>query len=335
MMKKLLLFIIPAFLFFYYGCNMFVPRYDDLNFGDTVAIAIGETLYESDSLWVRLDSISEDSRCPEGAMCVWEGRALAWFTFGNDFDTTESLVFSTFRRDSSRIRQFLLTQSASERHMYEFNMIGVQPYPVAGQTIRERDYRVYFTLTVEAHELVRKPNIYLYPEKKSRMDVYLSFPHGGQVVKSAPSYPAEWKDIRVTPEGMIDNTYEYLFYEASLPDHWQYSEGRVLRREHLPLFFTADMEKYGFELHEINDFLEYWIPRLKDAPYYAIYPQHTAMVNQAVKLHLSERPDNILRLFYIIDEVQGHFELIEPDIPLFNREGFTVAEWGVIVNPGG
>lgn len=330
MLKRFLIFVTFSALFFG-GCNMFGPGDGEFDLGDTVAVAIGQTLYESDSFRVRLDSITEDSRCPEGTMCVWAGRAVAWMTVGNN-DTSLQFMFSTHWRDSSRTHQVCFETNAGafpEAPAYQVTMTDVTPYPVAGEVIRPRDYRVHFTVQRYDH-FVRKPNIYLYPEERTRLDVSLSFPHGGQVVKSEPSYPEEWKNIRVTPDGRIDNEYSYLFYEAMLPDHWQYSEGRVVRREHLPLFFTADMGKYGFELHEINDFLEYWIPRLKNAPYYAIYPQHTAMVNQAVKLRLSERPDNILRLFYIIDEVQGHFELIEPDIPHFKREGFTVAEWGVI-----
>ncbi len=334
MLKKLLIFVTFTALFFG-GCNMFGPGDASFDLGDTVAIAIGETLHESDSFWVRLDSITEDSRCPEGAMCVWAGRAVARMTVGNN-DTSLQFMFSTHWRDSSRTHRVRFETDPGafpEAPVYEVTMTGVTPYPVVGEVIRPREYRVHFT--VQRYDtFVRKPNIYLYPEEKTRLDVSLSFPHGGEVVKSLPSYPEEWKDIRVTPDGRIDNEYSYLFYEVMLPGHWQYSEGWVLRREHLPLFFTANMEQYGFARHEIDDFLEYWIPRLKAAPYYAVYPQHNAMVNRLVKLHISQRPDNMLRLFYIIDEVQGHFALMKPEIPHFRREGFTVAEWGVILNGG-
>jgi hypothetical protein len=333
MLKRLVIFAVFATVFFG-GCGVLGPGDGRFDLGDTVAVAIGQTLYESDSFWVRLDSISEDSRCPEGMMCVWAGRAVAWMTVGNN-DTSFQYMFSTHWRDSSRTQRVCFEADPGpfpEAPVYNVTMTGVTPYPVAGEVIRPREYRVHFT--VQRYDtFVKKPNIYLYPEEKTRMDVSLSFPHGGQVVKSIPSYPEEWQDIRVTPAGTIDKKYAYLFYEAMLPDHWQYSEGWVLRREHLPLFFTANMTQYGFNRQEIDDFLEYWMPQLKDAPYYAVYPQRNAMVNPIAKLHIRPRPDSILRLFYIIEAVRGDFELMEVEIPAFTRRGFTVTEWGVILRP--
>jgi hypothetical protein len=117
-----------------------------------------------------------------------------------------------------------------------------------------------------------------------------------------------------------------------LPDLWQYSEGWVVKQEALSLFFISNLEAYGFNGPEIQDFLDYWIPRMNTAPYYAVYPQHTADVNFAVKLRISQRPDSCLRLFYVVDEVQAYFSLPEPEIPEFKRKGFTVSEWGLILN---
>ncbi|MDD4962257.1 MAG: hypothetical protein PHX07_08480, partial [Candidatus Marinimicrobia bacterium] len=51
---------------FYYGCNLFVKETDDFDLNDTVRIAIGEKLYENERLWLRLDKITFDSRCPAG-----------------------------------------------------------------------------------------------------------------------------------------------------------------------------------------------------------------------------------------------------------------------------
>ncbi len=319
-MKKLLFFITCAVIFFT-GCNTIIVDKDAFDFRDTVDIAIGEKLYENKNLWVRLDSITEDSRCPEGMMCFWEGRVVAWFSVGTP-DTLVSLMFAT---DTLRSRMFSIPWASA---IYWMTIIDVTPERVVDEVIPQQDYRIYFVL--EEGAMVYKPNIYLYPEKTTKLDVDLEFPHGGNVTVSDPSYPEAWQNIIITPDGKIDKKHEFLFYEAQLPDLWQYGEGWVLRRQHLPLFFTTNLEKYGFNEREIHDFMEYWIPRLKDAPYYAIYPQHTAMVNQAISLDISQRPDALLRLFYVIEDMQGYFALPEPDVPEFTRKGFTVTEWGVI-----
>ena len=63
----------------------------------------------------------------------------------------------------------------------------------------------------------RKPNLYLYPEKKTKMTVSMEFPHGGKVIESIPAYPEKWDMIKVKPNGKIDKKYDYLFYECEIP----------------------------------------------------------------------------------------------------------------------
>jgi len=48
-------------------------------------------------------------------------------------------------------------------------------------------------------------------------------------------------------------------------------------------------------------------------------------------LEISQKPDNILRLFYVIDGINEKINLTEPTIPEFNRIDFVVAEWGGIL----
>jgi len=177
---------------------------------------------------------------------------------------------------------------------------------------------------------VKKPNIYLYPEENCRLSVSLGFPQGGDVVVSDPAYPQAWQDITVTPNGRINGMYDYLFYEASVPDLWQVEQGWVVSREDLSGFFFENLSAYGFNGREIDDFLEYWIPRLKGSPNYAIYPQHTSYIDDVITLTISKTPDSVLRLFYVIKEVSEEKTLPEPVIPDFDRVGFTVTEWGVI-----
>ncbi len=89
-----------------------------------------------------------------------------------------------------------------------------------------------------------------------------------------------------------------------------------------------NLRNYGFNKKEIYDFIDYWIPRLNDAPYYAIWPQHTAQVDHVIPLKLSQQADSRLRLFYIIRDMTEYVELKEPNIPPFERKGFVVTEWG-------
>jgi hypothetical protein len=91
------------------------------------------------------------------------------------------------------------------------------------------------------------------------------------------------------------------------------------------------MQRCGFNAQEIADFLEHWIPRLNDAPYYAIYPQFNKEIDPLIQLTLSQQPDSLLRLIYVITPASGGMQLPQPHIPAFERKGFAVTEWGVVL----
>jgi hypothetical protein len=181
--------------------------------------------------------------------------------------------------------------------------------------------------------MVYKPNIYIYPIEKTEMYITLNFPKGGKVVTSVPEYGSGW-NITVDKSGLINDSFDYLFYESSQPDVWQLNEGWIVKRENLKAFFDENMTSYGFAENEIVDFTDYWIPRLKTGGSYAIYPQNQNLIESVIQLEISKKPDNLLRLFYVIRESGNNYGNILPEPKIdktFKREGFFVTEWGVVL----
>lgn len=178
-----------------------------------------------------------------------------------------------------------------------------------------------------------KPNIYLYPTENSRISVNLKFPNGGKIITSIPDYGSGWV-VDVDTSGIINNNYEFLFYESEQPDVWQTNEGWVIKRSELEAFFTNNMLENGFNRREINDFINYWIPRLANSEYYEIYPQKSEIIETVLKLDISKTPDSVLRMFYIIKGVNNDSNS-KINIPMentqFKRSGFCVTEWGVVL----
>jgi len=178
-----------------------------------------------------------------------------------------------------------------------------------------------------------KPNIYLYPTEVSQISVKLIFPIGGKIITSIPAYENGWT-INVDTLGIINNSYEYLFYESKQPDVWQLNEGWIIKRSELETFFKDNLLKHGFYGREIKDFIDYWIPRLTDFEYYEIYPQESNIIEKAVKLEISKTPENVFRLYYLIKGVNNDSNN-KINIPSenfqFRRSGFYVTEWGVIL----
>lgn len=180
--------------------------------------------------------------------------------------------------------------------------------------------------------IVYKPNIYLYPTEKTQMVVNLTFPMGGGIIASEPAYGSGWH-ISVDTNGFINNQYHFLFYESEQPDVWQYTSGWVVKQSDLEVFFTENLTEYGFADNEIQDFITYWIPRFEAYPYYAIYPQTSDVIDRVIELQISKMPDHLLRLFYVVEGLKN-FPQTQPPIPdidIFNRSGYFVTEWGVIL----
>lgn len=180
---------------------------------------------------------------------------------------------------------------------------------------------------------VLKPNIYLYPTENTNLDVSISFPLGGKIITSIPDFKTGWK-INVDTNGIINNKYDFLFYESEQPDVWQMDKGWIISKSELEWFFTENLTKYGFSGREIKDFTDYWIPRLKDYEFYEIYPQESDIINTVIKLEFSKSPDALLRLFYLIrgtDSDTNNKIIIPTDNFQFKRIGFCITEWGVIL----
>jgi hypothetical protein len=182
--------------------------------------------------------------------------------------------------------------------------------------------------------VLRKPNVYLYPTERSQISVSLSFPIGGKIITSIPAYENGWI-VYVDTSGIINNNYEYLFYESKQPDIWQRNEGWTIKRSELGTFFNDNMLKHGFYGREIKDFIDYWIPLLTDFEYYEIYPQEANIIEKVVRLEISKTPNNVLRLYYLINGVNSDsnnkINIPSEDFK-FRRSGFYITEWGVILN---
>ncbi len=176
--------------------------------------------------------------------------------------------------------------------------------------------------------MVYKPNIYIYPLSRTRLSVQLSFPMGGEIVESIPEYHDGWL-VNIDINGIINNQFDYLFYESKQPNIFQYEKGWCVRQDNLKSFFENNMALYNFSASEIYDFVSYWIPLLTEDKYFLIYPQTNNIIDKIIKLDFSVQPDKIHRLFYGIVATPEYSKLDEPVIQPFNRSGFYVVEWGV------
>ena len=178
--------------------------------------------------------------------------------------------------------------------------------------------------------VAKKPALYLYPERPTRVEVRLS--PKGSVIRSIPDYGSGWT-VSVEKNGTIDRKYTYLFYEASLdkklplPD-----EGWSVSYDHLKKWFDENLKQLGLNRREAKDLRKYWLKALPKSPWYTIRVVNPAVVDDRLGLAIDPKPDSMLRLLLHFTPTTGAIELNTPATPPpFCRKGFTAVEWGGIL----
>ncbi len=206
-------------------------------------------------------------------------------------------------------------------YLLHFSYMGL-PFSFNVSSSPETDYSE-FTFLEPVQEMA--PNIYLYPESTTQVQIEISFPDVGEIILSEPEYNDGW-DVSVTEDGIIDGQYDYLFYEAMLPQPNNQERGWLIARSDLESKFRSILTDYGCVGREIDDFIEFWVPRLDYAPWFAVYPQD---VETMMHLNITPQPDTMLRLHFCIRGVNQEIPIIQPSTPeKFIRDKFTVVEWG-------
>lgn len=177
--------------------------------------------------------------------------------------------------------------------------------------------------------IVKKPAIYFYPQKKSAVSVSLRI--NGSITKTVPSYSEGW-NIIANPNGMIEGGYDYLFYEADLKKISLPKEGWVVEYQELNHWFDINLAKLGLNAKEKQQFKEYWMKELPSSPYYKIQLLDMKFLSDNMGLNIHPKPDTLIRLNFYFTPLKQLEKINEPYIKTPDRKGFTVVEWGGILD---
>lgn len=109
------------------------PSNQYLALGNTLSIAYQDTLFNhKEDIWLSFDSLITDSRCPIGALCIWEGNAKV------------SLSFNSIRFQLDTHPNFTTDTTLSSFHI---DLIDVQPYPHIDSLYTDDQYSVEIRVT--------------------------------------------------------------------------------------------------------------------------------------------------------------------------------------------
>lgn len=176
-----------------------------------------------------------------------------------------------------------------------------------------------------------KPVIYLYPTKTTDVDVLVA-PQGG-FTYTEPRYYGGWK-VTAEPNGRLteistQRVYPYLYWEG-LGDYYEMpQQGFVVQQKHVEMTLRTKLRLLGLNKQETKDFLEFWLPRMQDKPYYFITFMGNRHMEAIAPLTVIPKPDTVVRIlmdFQGLDAPKKVQPLKLPKTPV--RKGFTVIEWG-------
>lgn len=174
-----------------------------------------------------------------------------------------------------------------------------------------------------------KPVIYLYPEEETTVTVELDY--DGVLTSTYPAYEDAWT-VLARPDGTLtdpDTGREYycLFWEGESDRDYDFSEGFCVAGADTGAFLEQALSELGLTEREANEFLIYWLPQMEDNAYNLLSFQHEAYTDHA-GLTITPQPDSVLRVFLAWQPLAEPVEIAPQTLDPFQRDGFTVVEWG-------
>lgn len=176
-----------------------------------------------------------------------------------------------------------------------------------------------------------KPVIYLYPQQKQHVKVRLDFQ--GDLAASYPAYNNGW-DVIASPTGEIINLsdnkkYSYLFWEGTGKNaNYDLSSGFVVKGSETAQFLQEKLAALGLTPKEYNEFIVYWLPQMQNSRFNLIHFATKEEYDDKVVLDINPKPDSVLRVFMAFKKIDGNIGIKPQEIKAFERNGFTVIEWG-------
>jgi hypothetical protein len=178
-----------------------------------------------------------------------------------------------------------------------------------------------------------KPIIYLYPTKTTNVNVKLSLQ--GHVTVSNPIYPSGgWQNIEAHPNGSLiyqGKSYRELYYESETIKVKPVPQGIFIPSSQLQPKLEELTTKLGLDTFERGEFLDYWVPRLRNlhSPYilFSVFaPEEKAKVDSVM---ITPRPDTFIEFLAYFKPVASVYPIKPLQLPKVpQRKGFTAVEWG-------
>ncbi len=183
-----------------------------------------------------------------------------------------------------------------------------------------------------SHRGVAKPIIYLYPATTTNLSVHLNL-HAGHLTYTYPTYDSTtgWQ-VKANPSGelvdKITGRHLYsLFWEGTGNIHPDDSTGFCVAGDSTEIFLDKALDSLGLNYREKQEFIIYWVPKLKQNSYNYIHFARSSYA-EAISLSVSPPPQTINRFLMLFRPLKTRIAINPQKLTNPGRKGFTVVEWG-------
>ena len=179
-------------------------------------------------------------------------------------------------------------------------------------------------------QTVKKPIIYIYPEKDTKVDIELL--NSSLVTTSYPKYNDGWSVI-ANPNGNLkelnsNRIYYGLYYEAKNHNVQMKDNGFVVKGEDVIKFLEEKLEILGLNEREINEFIIYWLPVLESNKYNYIRFETQEEIENYMPIKITPKPDSIIRVVMDYKPLNEKIQITEQKLIPQIRYGYSIVEWG-------
>lgn len=176
-----------------------------------------------------------------------------------------------------------------------------------------------------------KPAIYLYPKKKTDVNVKIG-PSVGIRTLTIPDYDAEngW-NVTANRKGDISvggQKFSHLFYEALTPTPTYPQAGWVIDGKKLSRELYKIARGSRLNRKEAKEFRDYWTKKLSPSNYYFVGWVGLDEIDKLEPIDISPKPDTLWRVRYYFVPLTDKIDVVKPNISKLKRKGFTAVEWG-------
>ncbi len=184
--------------------------------------------------------------------------------------------------------------------------------------------------------IVFKPVIYVYPKEETKVKIELNV--NGKLGFTYPLYKEGW-NFTASPNGnisMCGKEYNYLFWESEMPKYAldrNDKTGFLVSTDTLLPFLENSLSQMGFNSKESADFITFWYPRMMMNEKNHIKFLFNESCDAYAELKITPQPDHIFRVGMVWSEATTDFVPEKQIIQSLNRNGFTILEWGGMIDP--